>query len=219
MHVMIADDSGFMHDVLPSRFRDLGLEVSQARSTAEIHALLARGVRPDVILLDIWFRGEGRHAGLTAARTIRRHYPEIGLIALSQLDELRLAVQMMSLGKQVGRVGYLMKDRVQDVKELVQSISAVAAGGICVDAELQGLGQAGHRLTETQGAVAELIARGFTNRGIADRLKIGEGTVEKHETAIRKIYELPSREEERKLQVNIRVLIARAYMEDLGRVD
>ncbi|WP_031080545.1 response regulator [Streptomyces sp. NRRL S-118] len=217
MHIMISDDAPLFHDLLAPRLRQRGVQVSQARSITETKAQLEQGSNPDVILLDMDFSvaGEGSFAGLTAARSIRRRYPEIALLAMSKHDELRIALEMMNIGHQGGRIGYLLKDKLEGVTQLLDYARTVHAGGICIDAQLKGLAARGGKLTATQKKVVDLIARGYTNKAIAERLLISEGTVERHIAGIRRAYRLPSPEEERKLQMNIRVLIVRAYLNDI----
>ncbi|MET7920994.1 response regulator transcription factor [Streptomyces avermitilis] len=223
MHIMISDDAPLFHDLLAPRLRQRdGIQVSQARSISETKSQLEQGLAPDVILLDMDFSvaGEGSFAGLTAAKSIRRRFPKIALLAMSKHDELRIALEMMNIGQQGGRVGYLLKDKLEGVDQLLDYVRTVHAGGICIDAQLRGLAARGGKLTDTQRRVVDLIARGYTNRAIAERLLISEGTVERHIAAIRKAYGLPSPEEERRLQMNIRVLIVRAYLNDImGHID
>ncbi|MFI1161857.1 response regulator [Streptomyces sioyaensis] len=219
MHIMISDDAPLFHDLLAPRLRQRGVQVSQARSIAETKAQLEQGLAPDVILLDMDFSvaGEGggeSFAGLTAARSIRRRDPEIALLAMSKHDELRIALEMMNIGQQGGRIGYLLKDKLEGVTQLLDYARTVHAGGICIDAQLKGLAARGGKLTVTQKRVVDLIARGYTNKAIAERLLISEGTVERHIAAIRRAYGLPSPDEERRLQLNLRVLIVRAYLND-----
>ncbi|WP_330291807.1 response regulator transcription factor [Streptomyces sp. NBC_00576] len=213
---MISDDAPLFHDLLAPRLRARGIEVSQARSVKETNKRLAQGPAPDVIVLDVdfWASDEGSFAGLTAARSIRRRFPEVALLVMSKHDELRIALEIMNIGQQGGRIGYLLKDKLTGVTQLLEYARTVDAGGICIDAELQGLAARGGKLTPTQKKVAELIARGFTNKAIADRLGMSEGTVEGHIRGIRRAYGLPSPEEERELRVNIRVLIVLAYLND-----
>ncbi|SOE15851.1 DNA-binding response regulator, NarL/FixJ family, contains REC and HTH domains [Streptomyces sp. 2323.1] len=219
MHIMISDDARLLHDTLAPRLREHGVRVSSARSIKETLGQLEQGVAPDVILLDINFSrsGEESFGGLRVARTIRRGFPGIALIALSQHDEMRIALEMMRIGQQGGRVGYLLKDKVADVAELLECAETVRAGGICIDAELQGLAGRGGRLTHKQREVAELIVRGRTNKGIGEELRMAEGTVDRHIGAIRRAYELPSPDQERELKMNIRVLIVLAYLSDNTR--
>jgi DNA-binding NarL/FixJ family response regulator len=220
MHVMIADDAPLFHDLLAPRLLDRGFRLSHARSITETFQQLERGPAPDVILLDIDFSesGEESFAGLTAARRVRRTFPSMALLAMSKHDELRIALEIMSIGQQGGRIGYVLKDKLRGVNQLIDYLRTVHAGGICIDAALQGLAGRGGKLTPAQRKVVELIARGFTNRAIADRLRMSEGAVERHIGAVRRAYGLPSPEEERELQVNIRVLIVLAYLDDtMGR--
>ncbi|MDQ1031230.1 DNA-binding NarL/FixJ family response regulator [Streptomyces umbrinus] len=214
MHIMISDDGLFYHDLLAPALRQRAIQVTQAKSIRETYAQLAKGVFPDVILLDVDFSrsGEGSFAGLRAARDIRERFPEIGLLVWSQHNELRIAREVISIGRQGGRVGYVLKDKLEDVPQLLNYASTVQAGGISIDAELHGFANRGGKLTPMQRKVVEQISQGFTNKAIATQLRMSVGTVERHISAIRIAYGLPSLDEDP--EVNIRVLIVLAYLSD-----
>ncbi|MGW0703829.1 response regulator [Streptomyces sp. NPDC002867] len=214
MHILISDDGLFYHDLLAPALRQRAIRVTQAKSIRETYAQLAKGVLPDVILLDVDFSrsGEGSFAGLRAARDIREKFPEIGLLVWSQHNELRIALEVISIGQQGGRVGYVLKDKLEDVPQLLNYASTVQAGGISIDAELHGFSSRGGKLTPMQRKVVELISQGFTNKAIAAKLGMSVGAVEKHISAIRIAYGLPSAEDDP--AVNIRVLIVLEYLSD-----
>ncbi|MEU1850697.1 sigma factor-like helix-turn-helix DNA-binding protein [Streptomyces sp. NPDC019990] len=211
---MISDDGLFYHDLLAPALRRRAVQVTQAKSIQETHAQLAKGIVPDVILLDVDFSraGEGSFAGLKAAREIRKSFPGVGLLVWSQHNELRIALEVISIGRQGGRVGYVLKDKLEDVQQLMSYASTVQAGGISIDAELHGFFNRGGRLTSMQRKVVELISQGFTNKAIAARLGMSVGAVEKYISAIRIAYGLPSVEDDP--AVNIRVLIVLEYLSD-----
>jgi serine/threonine-protein kinase PknK len=123
--------------------------------------------------------------GLIAAEAIAAHHPHVGVLLLSQYVEAGYAMQLLQTRR--GRAGYLLKDRILDLDDFVASLQRVAAGETVVDAALvTQLLQRARRddpldeLTERERTVLALMAQGFTDRGIADRLYITPKTVETH---------------------------------------
>ncbi|MGW1894919.1 LuxR C-terminal-related transcriptional regulator [Streptomyces sp. NPDC002004] len=214
---MISDDGLFYHDLLVPELQRRGHQVTQAKSIAETKRKLKEESRPDVILLDVDFSrsGEGAFAGLGAANHIRKNFPTIALLVWSQHNELRIAREVMTIGQKGGRVGYILKDKLDNVSELLAYAHTVQGGGICIDAELHGFTGRGGMLTAMQRKVVELIARGLANKAIGGQLNMSNGTVERHIGAIRRAYEIPSPEDAP--EVNIRVLIVLAYLNDITR--
>jgi len=122
--------------------------------------------------------------GLAAAHTIREEFPETGILVLSAHVEIEEAAELLSTGD---RVGYLLKGRVLDVEEFIESLQRIAAGGSVVDPGLvQTLVKARRSddpledLTAREREVLALMAEGRSNAGIAGKLWLAEGTVEKH---------------------------------------
>jgi DNA-binding NarL/FixJ family response regulator len=127
--------------------------------------------------------------GIKAALTIRREHPSVAVVVLSHYVEERYAAELL-VGDTAG-VGYLLKDRVVEVGEFVDSVRRVVAGGSAIDAEV--VSQILHRskrarelerLTPRERDVLEAMAEGYSNRGIAEHLVISEGAVEKHISSI-----------------------------------
>jgi DNA-binding NarL/FixJ family response regulator len=131
--------------------------------------------------------------GLRAAHAIRERHPGVGVLVLSQYVELGYATEL--LRSNVEGVGYLLKDRVSDGKELAAAVIRVADGGWAIDPELASLlvGRSpGSGLTPREREVLVLMAEGRSNRAIAERLGIGERAVEKHVTSIFRRLQLPA---------------------------
>jgi DNA-binding NarL/FixJ family response regulator len=127
--------------------------------------------------------------GLRAAIRLRREHPGLGVLVFSQYVETRYAVELLAGGAE--GVGYLLKERVADVRDFVDALTRVAAGGTVLDPEvvtgLMGAGRGGGELatlTEREREVLALMAEGRSNAAIAERLYLTLGAVEKNVTSI-----------------------------------
>ncbi|TDQ53033.1 response regulator transcription factor [Actinorugispora endophytica] len=188
MRVILADDSVLMREGLVRLLTEEGHDVVAAVGDAE--ALLA-GVeahRPDVAVVDVRMPPSHTDEGLRAALEIRRR-PGVGVLVLSQYVEKNYAVELLS-GAPEG-VGYLLKDRVAQVGEFLDSLERVGSGGAAFDPEVvrQLLARSSHvdplsRLTPREHAVLNQMAQGFANPAIAEHLHVSQSAVEKHVNAI-----------------------------------
>ena len=138
--------------------------------------------------------------GLDAAQVIRQEFPAIGILLLSAHVEVDQATELLAAGQ---RVGYLLKSRVTEVSEFIETVERIAQGGSVVDPGLvQELLTARHKddplesITEREREVLALMAEGRSNAGIANRLWITEGTVEKHVRSILARMQLPETEDD-----------------------
>jgi DNA-binding NarL/FixJ family response regulator len=186
MRVVIAEDAVVLREGLVRLLEDRGFAVVAAASDAEGLLASVAEHHPDVAVVDIRMPPTHTDEGLRAAIAIRREHPGVGVLVFSQYVETVYATRL--LAENIGGVGYLLKDRVADVGEFVDALTRVAAGGTALDPEVvtQLLG-ASHRgealdasLTRRENEVLALMAEGRSNAGIAERLVIGEGAVEKH---------------------------------------
>jgi len=157
--------------------------VGQAGDADELLALV-REHKPELVIVDIRMPPAHSTEGLIAARTIRDEFPETGILVLSAHVEIEEAAELLATGD---RIGYLLKGRVLDVDEFVDSLKRIAAGGSVVDPGLvQTLVNARRAddpledLTTREREVLGLMAEGRSNAGIAGQLWLAEGTVEKH---------------------------------------
>jgi DNA-binding NarL/FixJ family response regulator len=182
--VVVADDDVLLREGLVgvlgrSRF-DV---VAQAGNGRELVALV-REHTPDLVIVDIRMPPTHTTEGLDAARTIREEFPETGVVILSAFVEVEQAMELLASGE---RSGYLLKSRVTDVDEFVETLERIAKGGSVVDPVLVQELVAARRvddpleeLTPREREVLALMAEGRSNAGIARRLWVTEGTVEKH---------------------------------------
>jgi DNA-binding NarL/FixJ family response regulator len=168
---------------------DAGFDVCAQCATAE--ELLGEVQRnpPDVAIVDIRMPPTHTDEGVRAALEIRARHPSVGVLVLSQYVELGLAMEVLS--ESVEGRGYLLKDRVGDLREFAEAVRRVAGGGSAVDpAIVSALLRRKHGLdpldaiTPREGEVLALMAEGRSNQGIADRLEVSERAVQKHITAI-----------------------------------
>jgi DNA-binding NarL/FixJ family response regulator len=210
--VAIADDDVLLREGLASLLERSGFEiVGQAGTGPELLALV-RADLPDLVIVDIRMPPTHSTEGLEAAQTIRRERPETAVLVLSAHVEVEHAMQLLSGGH---RVGYLLKSRVTDVEEFIETIERIAKGGSVVDpAVVQELIGARRRhdpisaLTEREREVLAQLAEGRSNAGVARRLWVTEGTVEKHVRSILTKLDLPETDDDHR-----RVLAVLTYLE------
>jgi serine/threonine-protein kinase PknK len=182
--VVVADDDVLLREGLASLLDRSGFDVAgQAGDGRELLALV-RERRPDLVIVDIRMPPTHTTEGLDAARLMRDEFPEIGVLVLSAFVEVEQAVEVLASGR---GSGYLLKSRVTDVEEFVDALERVARGGSVVDPVLVQELVAARRvddpleeLTPREREVLALMAEGRSNGGIARRLWVTEGTVEKH---------------------------------------
>ncbi|MEZ5098445.1 MAG: response regulator transcription factor [Thermoleophilia bacterium] len=201
MRVVLADDSVLLREGMARLLADAGFDVVGQAGTAEELLLKVRSYEPRVAIVDIRMPPTHTDEGLRAAKEIRASYGGTGVLVLSQYVEPAYAMELLS--ESAEGVGYLLKDRIQDVAEFAASVRRVADGGSALDptivSQLVGrrrrddpLGD----LTPREREVLELMAQGRSNQGIADRLVVTERAVEKHVTSIFGKLRLPAAAED-----------------------
>ncbi|MEU3446867.1 response regulator transcription factor [Streptomyces thermolilacinus] len=190
MRVVIAEDSVLLREGLTRLLTDRGHEVVAGVGDADalvktVDALAADGTPPDVVVADVRMPPTHTDEGVRAAVRLRKDHPRIGVLVLSQYVEERYATELLA-GNSRG-VGYLLKDRVADVREFVDAVVRVAGGGTALDPEVvaQLLGRSRRQdvltgLTPREREVLGLMAEGRTNSAIARQLVVSDGAVEKH---------------------------------------
>jgi DNA-binding NarL/FixJ family response regulator len=184
IRIALADDDVLLREGLAGLLEGSGFEVvGQAGDAPELLELVRRHA-PDLAIVDIRMPPAQETEGLEAARVIREEFPEVGILVLSAHVEVDEAMELLERGQ---RVGYLLKSRVTDVGDFVETVERIARGGSVVDPGLvQELVAARRRddpldeLTPREREVLALMAEGRSNAGIARRLVVTEGTVEKH---------------------------------------
>jgi DNA-binding NarL/FixJ family response regulator len=188
VRVVIAEDLALLRDGLERLLRDSGFDVVAA--VADGDALLAAVSEhaPDVAIVDVRLPPAFRDEGVRAALELRRRRAGFPVLILSQYVEQTYAAELLADG--TGGVGYLLKDRVSDVRDFVDAVRRVASGGMALDPEAVSQLVAGHedgpltQLTTRERAVLALMAEGRTNHGIAGELAITPSGVEKHVASI-----------------------------------
>jgi DNA-binding NarL/FixJ family response regulator len=213
MKVAIAEDSVILRDGLVHLLADRGHEVVAAVPDGDALRAAVAAHQPDVCIVDIRMPPSFTDEGLRAAIAVRRDHPGIGVLVFSQYVETRYAAEL--LAGSVGGVGYLLKDRVADVREFIEALTRVAAGGTALDPEVvaQLLGASNRTdalgaLTPRERQVLGHMAEGRSNSGIAAALVVTDRAVEKHVANIFMKLGLPPSDGE-----NRRVLAVLRYLE------
>ena len=195
LRVVLAEDDVLLRAGLASLLERSGFAVvGQAGDGVQLLALV-RDTAPELVVVDIRMPPTHTTEGLEAARVIRQELPETGILVLSAHAEVEHAVELLAGGR---GIGYLLKSRVTDVEEFIGTLERIAKGGSVVDPALvQELVYARRRddplalLSAREREVLALMAEGRSNAGIARRLWITEGTVEKHVRSILAKLSLP----------------------------
>jgi serine/threonine-protein kinase PknK len=193
--VVLADDDVLLRDALGHLLQDSGFEVLGRCGDATALLGLVAEQRPDLVIVDIRMPPTHTTEGLDAARVIRSQYPDVAVVVLSAHVEVEQATEVLASGE---RSGYLLKGRVTDVDAFLDDLDRILAGGAVVDhALVQELVAARRvedpleRLSPREREVLELMAEGRSNAGIAHKLWVSEGTVEKHIRSILMKLQIP----------------------------
>jgi len=210
--VAIADDDVLLREGLASLLERSGFEVVGQAGNGPGLLALARQHLPDLVIIDIRMPPGHSTEGLEVAQAIRQERPQTAILLLSAHVEVEHAMQILGSGQ---GVGYLLKSRVTDVDEFVETLERVARGGSVVDPALvKELVDSRHRqdplavLTEREREVLALVAEGRSNAGVARQLWVTEGTVEKHVRSILTKLQLPEADDDHR-----RVLAVLTYLE------
>lgn len=192
IRVVIAEDNLLVRSGLQALLGDLDdFEVVAACASLDELLVAVDGHCPDLVLTDIRMPPMQTEEGIEAATALRSSHPETGVLVLSQFVDVALAMRLVADGSN-GR-GYLLKDRIGDVDELVRAMVTVARGGSFIDptvvdslvsARTRGVRSPLHHLTDREREVLSEIANGCSNAAAADRLGIGERAIEKHINSI-----------------------------------
>ena len=197
MRVVIAEDNVLLREGLARLLGDNGLEVVGTCQTADDLLLKVRSYSPDVAIVDIRLPPTHSDEGLQAALEIRSAHPDVGVLVLSQYVEVGLALKL--LADSAEGAGYLLKDRISNVKDFIEAVRRVAEGGSALDPIIVSTLIAKRRgddplneLTPREREVLELMAEGRSNNGIGEALVITTRAVEKYVSSIFTKLGLPS---------------------------
>jgi DNA-binding NarL/FixJ family response regulator len=195
LRVVLGEDDVLLREGLASLLERSGYDVVGQAGDGPRLLALARETGPELVVADIRMPPTHTTEGLEAARVIRDELPDTAIVVLSAYVEVEHAMELLASGR---RIGYLLKSRVSDVDEFLDTLRRVANGGSVVDPALvQELVAAGRRddpleaLSAREREVLALMAEGRSNAGIGRRLWVTEGTVEKHVRAILTKLNLP----------------------------
>jgi DNA-binding NarL/FixJ family response regulator len=212
LRVVLADDDVLLREGLASLLERSGLDVVGQAGDAEELLALVQEEAPELVVVDIRMPPAHTTEGLEAAHTIRREHPETGILVLSAHVEVEHAMELLASGR---GVGYLLKSRVTDLAEFLENLQRIARGGSVVDpvlvAELVSARRQDDplaRLSAREREVLALMAEGRSNAGIARRLWVTEGTVEKHVRSILTKLTLPETDDDHR-----RVLAVLTFLE------
>jgi len=198
--VVLADDDVLLREGLASLLERSGFDVVAQAGDGVTAIRACREQEPDLLLIDIRMPPTHTTEGLEAAHAIREEYPGMGVLVLSAYVEVEHAMGLLASGN---RSGYLLKSRVTDVDEFVETLERIAKGGSVVDPALVQQLVAARRvedpldeLTPREREVLALMAEGRSNAGIARRLWVTEGTVAKHVHSILAKLRLPEADDD-----------------------
>jgi len=187
VRVVIGEDSALFREGLARLLEDAGHEVVGRAADAPALVAAIERERPDLAIIDVRMPPDGTDDGARAARELRRRDPDLAIVLLSQHVETRHSVELVT----GGRFGYLLKDRVFEVDDFMDSLRRVAAGGSALDPEVVATLLGPRRdgdplalLTPREREVLSLMAEGRNNAGIARRLFLTDRTVETHIASI-----------------------------------
>jgi DNA-binding NarL/FixJ family response regulator len=214
IRIVLADDDVLLREGLASLLERSGFQVVGQCDGPERLLALVREHRPELAIVDIRMPPTRRLEGLEAARAIREELPGTAILVLSAHAEVEHALDLLASGE---RSGYLLKSRVSDVADFVETLERLVRGGTAVDPALVQELVAARRaadpldaLSPREREVLALMAEGRSNAGIAHRLWVSEGTVEKHVRSILAKLPLPdSAEDHRRVLAVIAFLGAR----------
>jgi len=189
VRVVIAEDLALLRDGLTRLLTESGFEVVAAVEDGPGLVRAVMGHKPDVCVVDVRLPPTFTDEGVRAALEARMKMPGLPVLVLSQYVERTFAAELLSDGR--GGVGYLLKDRVADVREFLSAARRVAAGGTAIDPEVvsQLLSRRQRtdvldELTPREREVLGLMAEGHSNGAIAERLVVTNGAVEKHVSSV-----------------------------------
>ena len=216
MRAVIVEDLALLREGIVALLRENGIDVvAQAEDGPGLERIVA-GHKPDLAIVDVRLPPTFTDEGLRAAIEARRRHPGLGVLVLSQYVEPVYTAELLESGE--AGVGYLLKERVGEVRSFIDAVMRVAEGGTALDrevvAELMRARQAGGdadgalgSLTPREREVLELMAEGRTNAAVARALVVSGGAVEKHVRNIFAKLDLPASDDDHR-----RVLAVLAYL-------
>ncbi|HEX4009169.1 MAG TPA: response regulator transcription factor [Solirubrobacteraceae bacterium] len=215
MRVVIVEDQALLREGIVALLQENGIEVVAQAEDGEGLLRIAAGHKPDLAIVDVRLPPTFTDEGIRAALEARRRHPELAVLVLSQYVEPVYTGELLASGQ--SGVGYLLKERVGEVRSFLDAVERVAGGGTALDREViaslvreqdrRGRDDALAELTKRERETLSLIAQGRSNAAIARELVITLGAVEKHVTNIFTKLDLPATDDDHR-----RVLAVLAYL-------
>ncbi|HTX30104.1 MAG TPA: response regulator transcription factor [Solirubrobacteraceae bacterium] len=216
MRVVIAEDNALLREGLVAMLREREIEVLATAEDGPGLVRIVGGHKPDLAIVDVRLPPTFTDEGVRAAIEVRSRFPGLGILILSQYVEPVYTQELLATGE--GGVGYLLKERVGEVRTFIDAVERVADGGTALDREVvaqlmgprsaRGASDRLEALTPREREVLELIAEGRTNAAIARAMVITPGAVEKHVSNIFGKLSLPAGNDDHR-----RVLAVLAFLE------
>jgi DNA-binding NarL/FixJ family response regulator len=189
MRIVIADDSALLREGIARLLTQEGHTVAATAATAEELLVHVEAHHADLVIVDIRMPPTHTDEGLRAAAKLRERHPQLGILLLSQWVHAGRALDLFRTGGTA--LGYLLKDRVTDIDDFLDTVRRIARGGCVLDPDViaaliatQPANDPLHALTDRERQVLALMAEGRSNTAIAERLYLGRKTVETHVNAI-----------------------------------
>ncbi|NSC21096.1 response regulator transcription factor [Streptomyces albus subsp. chlorinus] len=213
LRIVIAEDGVLLREGIVHLLERFGHEVLAAVGDGEALLAAVREHRPDLVVADVRMPPDFTDEGLRATRALQTEQPGLAVLVLSQYVDQTYADELLDEGPRETGMGYLLKERVGDVKEFMDAVARVASGRTVVDQEVvrQLLARRRRpleRLTPREREVLASIAEGHSNAAIARRLVVTEAAVAKHIASILVKLDLPADDPD----VNRRVLAVLTYL-------
>jgi DNA-binding NarL/FixJ family response regulator len=219
VRVVIVEDHALLREGIAALLQENGIEVVASAADAAGLLRIVDGHKPDLAICDVRLPPTFTDEGIRAALEARRRHPELAILVLSQYVEPAYSSELLATGE--SGVGYLLKERVSEVRTFVDAVKRVAAGGTALDREVVSSLVRQHNrtasdapldsLTTRERETLELIAQGRSNAAIARELVVTLGAVEKHVSNIFTKLGLPATNDDHR-----RVLAVLAYLRATG---
>ncbi|MGH3899305.1 MAG: response regulator [Pseudonocardiaceae bacterium] len=228
MRVVIVEDQGFYLDLLADGLRGRGIDVVGRADNPTEALCVIDDTAPDLAVLDISLsRARGRvHdvQGLRIAELVRADYPDVGLLMLSAHVELAYAQRLLDMEDDPRAVGYLGKEHLGNLDELIDAFHRIVRGGTVIDSEIVNQLMSRHRvknplelLTPYQRRILGLVAEGYSNLGIAQHLGCKISNVEQHLSTIFDKLGLSQAAGHDRRRMNLRVLATLTFLRSADR--
>ncbi len=221
MRAVIVEDQALLREGIAALLQENDIEVVAQAEDSEGFLRIVEGHKPDLAICDVRLPPTFTDEGIRAALEARRRHPELAVLVLSQYVEPAYTAELLQEGK--GGIGYLLKERVSEVRTFVEAVERVAAGGTALDREVVSTLVSDRRSSPSEAVEAietlstreretlALIAQGRSNVAIARELVVTPGAIEKHISSIFAKLDLPATDDDHR-----RVLAVLAYLRATG---